>query len=410
MRCTVRLSLTSGSDTVPSAVTFSTVTQPCCALHHADGWAGTSPPAFHEPPAMRHQFADARARVVGVVEVGEAEQQVAELVGADAELGVLRDGQVGEDLRAVGRVLLRQDPLVRPDVARVAGLLAAAAGVHHDEGVDVAVAVVVVRPQVGDAVGLAGGVLGQEVGARVAARVADAEVAVGVPLHRLLHPQGTDDLADDLDEPAADVGEVLLHAARGERAGGEEQLLEARRVDGELLVGEVDEHDEHPQLPAHRRPGVRRRADGAARGARTVRARRAQHPVVEAEPPLLAQQRARSLRRQPRRDPRRADRLPQALPQLRARRHRAHAVTVVRPHEQAPLVPESATLASSVTQRQGRRATSSSSTTVPPSSGRSTSSSRSTTSPSAPARRTSSVCRWAGSFGPWTPSTRLRSA
>ena len=40
----------------PSVVTFVTDAQPWLALHQAEGCAGTSPPPFHEPPAIRHQL------------------------------------------------------------------------------------------------------------------------------------------------------------------------------------------------------------------------------------------------------------------------------------------------------------------------------------------------------------------
>jgi len=40
----------------PVVVRFSTVTQPCPALHQADGCAGVSPAPFQLPPAMRHQL------------------------------------------------------------------------------------------------------------------------------------------------------------------------------------------------------------------------------------------------------------------------------------------------------------------------------------------------------------------
>ena len=102
------------------------------------------------PRSAAHQapVADAFRRVVGVVEIGEAEEQVPQLVRAHTDARVLRDRQVGEDLLPVRVERRRQRPLVRPDVVGVAGLLAAAARVDDDERVDEAVAVVVVLPEV----------------------------------------------------------------------------------------------------------------------------------------------------------------------------------------------------------------------------------------------------------------------
>ena len=55
-RWTRRPLLTSGNECTPLAVTLVTAAQPWLALHQADGCAGTSPPPFHEPPAIRHQL------------------------------------------------------------------------------------------------------------------------------------------------------------------------------------------------------------------------------------------------------------------------------------------------------------------------------------------------------------------
>src|SRR4029434_6497524 len=55
-RCTLRLVLTSGNESVALLVTLVVVTQPWFTLHHAEGCDGMSPPPFHEPPAIRHQL------------------------------------------------------------------------------------------------------------------------------------------------------------------------------------------------------------------------------------------------------------------------------------------------------------------------------------------------------------------
>src|SRR4026207_2388858 len=55
-RKTLFESLTSGILTVPFVVRLSTETQPCFALHPADGCTGVSPPPPQLPPAIKHQF------------------------------------------------------------------------------------------------------------------------------------------------------------------------------------------------------------------------------------------------------------------------------------------------------------------------------------------------------------------
>src|SRR5690349_15340110 len=55
-RCTARLLLTSGNDSVPPVVTLVADAQPWLALHHAEGCTGMSPPPPHDPPAIRHQL------------------------------------------------------------------------------------------------------------------------------------------------------------------------------------------------------------------------------------------------------------------------------------------------------------------------------------------------------------------
>src|SRR4051812_48729304 len=90
------------------------------------------------PRATAHKapIADTLRGIVGIIEVGEAEEQVPKLMGIDTDPAILGDREIGEDLLAIGRACCRQDPLVRPDIARMAGLLAAAAGVDDDEGID----------------------------------------------------------------------------------------------------------------------------------------------------------------------------------------------------------------------------------------------------------------------------------
>ncbi len=136
--------------------------------------------AAHEAPV-----AHALGRAVGVVEVGEPKEQVPELMRGDAELGVLGDRQIRVDLGGVGRHRRGQHPLVRPDVARVTGLLPAAAGVNDDVGVDEPIAIVVVGPEVHMRVRQGQRIGGQVSGSRGPRGLADPEVTIGVPRHRL---------------------------------------------------------------------------------------------------------------------------------------------------------------------------------------------------------------------------------
>ncbi len=67
------------------------------------GMGGRVAAAVPRPAGHQAPVADAGGRVVGVVEVGPPEEQVAELVGAHPDPRVLRDGQVRVGLRAVDR-------------------------------------------------------------------------------------------------------------------------------------------------------------------------------------------------------------------------------------------------------------------------------------------------------------------
>ncbi len=235
--------------------------------------------AAHEAPV-----ADALGGVVGVVEVGEAEQQMPQLVGGDADLRVLRDGEVAVDLRAVGVVGRRQGRLVRPDVAQAAGDLGAGAGVDDDERVDVAVAVVVVRREVDIGVGGDGRVVRELRRAEGRAALADPGPVVGVPRQRLRHPIGADDRAVEGDEPVRHLGVVLLDAAVRQDAGREEQVLEVARRRGHRLVREVDEDDGDADGSPQRGPLECGRPDGGLRRPGGEGLGRDDDAVVEAQP------------------------------------------------------------------------------------------------------------------------------
>jgi hypothetical protein len=139
---------------------------------------------------------------------------------------------------------------VRPDVAAVAGLLTAAAGVNDDEGVDIAVAVVVVGPEGDVRVREREGIGGHVAGARGPGRATDAEVAVGVPGHRLRQPVGADDLADDVDQTIGDLAVVLANAAGRHDPRREEEVAEGLGRPRHRLVRGVGEDDDDP----HRSP------------------------------------------------------------------------------------------------------------------------------------------------------------
>ena len=156
------------------------------------------------PGARGHQapVADALRGVVGVVEVGPPEDQVPQLVGADADPRVLRDREVGEEACAVRRELGGEHPLVRPDVAVVAGDLCAATRVDHDERVDEAIGVVVVEREVHVRVGGHGGITRHGAGVRLL--VSHARLAVGVRRQGRREPVGPDDLALEIDQSVRD--------------------------------------------------------------------------------------------------------------------------------------------------------------------------------------------------------------
>ena len=214
------------------------------------------------PRAARHQapVADAFGGVVGVVQVGEAEQQVAQLVRADADLGVLGDRQVGEDLGRVGvvdatagstcatrcrrccRSPRRRAPACTTMNASTKPLPSLSYGAKLTVG---SAATAASRASWGAA-------------ARAAGR-ADAEVVVGVPGQGLGHPERTDDVADDVDQAVGDLGVVLLHAAVGQDAGREEEVLEVAGGGRHRVVGEPDQHDDDPDAAAQWRTVWRRR-------------------------------------------------------------------------------------------------------------------------------------------------------
>ncbi len=202
---------------------------------------------------------------------------------AHTDARVLGDREVAEHLGVVGGLGAGQGPLVRPDVVAVAGLLTAAAGVDDDEGVDEAVAVVVVGTEVHVRVGCVEGVLGQVTGAGRPGRPADAEVAVGVPRVGVRHPVGTDDVADDVDETAGGLVVVLLDASRGNHAGGEEQVAEVLLGLRHVLVAGVDQHDDDADLAAQRCAIRATTAHHEVRGPERVLVGRLDHAVVETE-------------------------------------------------------------------------------------------------------------------------------
>jgi hypothetical protein len=227
-------------------------------------------PGRHEAP-----HADALGGVVRVVEVRPVEGEVAELVRADAELAVARDGEVGVDLGAVGLVgAAGEDPLVGPDVGGLAGALRARAGVDDHERVDVAVAVVVVFFEGDFGVGEFGGVEGHELGVR--GGVAGAVGVVGVVGDGLGHAVGADDLARDGDGAVGDVAVVVFDAV-GAVLEPEARVVLLCLGGGEFLVGEVDHDHDHVHGAAQRCALLELAREGQARA---EGAGRAHHAVV----------------------------------------------------------------------------------------------------------------------------------
>ena len=207
------------------------------------------------PAAARHQapVADALGGVVGVVEVGEAEQQVAELVRAHTDLGVLGNGEVAEDLRrrrcCTPRPASTCATRCRP---RLPVCSAPLPGVHDDEGVDEAVAVVVVGAEVDAASEAAAASRASSGRPEGGAVLADAGAVVGVVGERLRHPVGTDDVAVEVDQTVGDLGVVLRTLPCGSTPVEKKRSWKCCFVRGHLLVGEVDEHDGHPDGAAQR--------------------------------------------------------------------------------------------------------------------------------------------------------------
>ena len=172
------------------------------------------------PRAASHQapVADSLGSAVRVVEVGEAEKEMPEFVGTHADACILWDCQVAEDLGGVGVPGGRQYPLVRPDVVAITALLAPAAGVDDDEGVNKAVTVVVVGAEVHVRIGRVERVASEIPGARRSCWLGDTKVPVGVPGVRLRHPVRTDNIANDVDQAAGCLPKILLDASRGDDA------------------------------------------------------------------------------------------------------------------------------------------------------------------------------------------------
>ncbi len=235
------------------------------------------------PAAGGHQapVADAFGGPVGVVEVGEAEQQVSQFVGADADLAVFWHGEVAEHLdpvRVLGAAV--EGPLVRPDVAAAAGDLGAGSGVDDDEGVDEAVAVIVVGGEVHRRVGRLESIAGQGLG--VGLRTAGPRLAVGIGCERLRHAERADHVALDVDQPVGDVLIVLTHALGRDHPLREEQVAEVLLGLDHGLVGEIDQNDDHPQHPAQRGAVRRGAADHAEGGSDGKGFRGQDDAVVEA--------------------------------------------------------------------------------------------------------------------------------
>ena len=183
------------------------------------------------PAAAAHQapVAEALARFVRVVEVGPAEDEMAELVRADADAAVLGHREVRVDLRAVGvertsrraptcatRCARRSPFPPRPDPAwttmnaSTKPLSSLSNGREVHVGVREQRRVARHRP-------------------RVRLGIVDARLAAGVGRQRARQAVRADDLAGQRDQVVADFAEVLAHAAGRNLAGREEQVAEVIR-------------------------------------------------------------------------------------------------------------------------------------------------------------------------------------
>ena len=203
---------------------------------------------------------------------------------ADADLGVLGDRQVGEDLRAVGvlrrraastcatrcRRCCRSPRRPLPAWTTMKASTKPLPSLSYGPKLTVGLAATTASWARSRARCRPG-------------RASDPEVAVGVPGEGLGHPERTDDVAVEVDEAVRDLGEVLPDAAVGQHAGREEQVLEVVLGGRHVRVAEVDQDDDDAHGAAEWRPIGGGAADGVERRADRVLVGRDDHAVVEAQ-------------------------------------------------------------------------------------------------------------------------------
>ena len=149
-----------------------------------------------------------------------------------------------------------------------------------DEGIDEAIAIIVIGREINGRIGGDEGV--ERHGLGIGGDTAHARRAMGVGGKRLRQPERADDIALDVDQPVGDLLIIVANAFFG-AAGGKEQVAEMLLGRRHRLVAEIDEHDDDPQGATQRRAIGAGRADDAGRGAEREFLGRDDDTVVEAE-------------------------------------------------------------------------------------------------------------------------------
>ncbi len=221
-------------------------------------------PAGHQAP-----IANTPRGVVNVVQVGQAEG-VTQLVHVDAVRHIagrepeLRLGRIRTDAHAVHQRLVVRPPRVRPDRVRVAAVgLRAGAGVNDEDGIHIAVAVVVVVGEVHHRVDQRHHVLSQALAVlRVAAQAVVTVSIVSVGLRSGPPADGAGQVERDNIQQA--VAHFLVVAAHGPAARPKDQRIEERRAHLGRLVGELHQDGQRAE-------GIGRGRFKAGRARRTAR-------------------------------------------------------------------------------------------------------------------------------------------
>src|ERR1700694_1298399 len=241
------------------------------------------------PTAARHQapVSDSFRGAVSIVEIGKTEQQMTELMRADADLAIFRYRQIAVDLRAIDcESAAGEGPFVRPNIIGAAGHLGTWSGMNHDEGIDVSVSIVVVGGEIDRRIGSERRVARHSL--RIRRRHAETRPAVRIRLQALRQAERTDDLALDVDQAIGYLFIVLPHALGWNHALRGKEILEVFPGLLHRPIGEIGQHHDDLKRPARRCSFGGRGAHDAGRGAEREFLRRNDDSVVEAQYCALA--------------------------------------------------------------------------------------------------------------------------